>query len=321
MMVSSGWLLWMWTLLAPEPSLQGCSEPPFQEGEMVRFVVSALGLRGGEATAILRRARPPEPEETLSKALPNEDFWYLEGRAGITPPLSWFYRLDDTVQVWMFPRSMLPHRRELHINETSEVAFQRILFDHRNATSYFYRDRTHWSGNPKYIRVTDRQSFLVPQAFDSASVFLYLRCVDVEPGDRLKLFVTENDKNRMVRIWVKGLETVDSIFGRIEAIRSEITVYPKGKLVKGRPFVGWISNDHRKAPLKFVVDMKYARLKGELAGYRRHFTAPIQGQLDPSNLVGIGDPVPKASKAESSTSPEPPSRRSQLPRAAKKENR
>lgn len=274
-------LLWIWSLLSPSPPLQGCIEAPFLEGEMARFEVSTFGVVGGEGTAILRKSRPPQPEQRLSYDRPGE-LWHVKGRGRIAAPVSWFYKLDDILQVWMFPTSLLPHRRELHIDESSEKALRRVLFDHRTGAAHFHRNRTFFRSNSKREGVTERESLLAPNSFDVISLFFYLRCVDVGPGDEIKGFVYENDKNRWVHIRVVGIEPLDTIFGRIEAVQAEIVVYPEGKLVKGRPFKGWISNDEKRVPLKFVVDLRYANLKGRLKGYRRHFEAPIVGELDPS---------------------------------------
>lgn len=282
-MISTGWLVALWlSIVSPDPPLQKCHQPPFQEGEMVRFEVSAFGIKGGEGTAILTKSRPPRPEAALSAALPDRDLWHIKGRGVISAPISWFYKLDDTLQTWLLPDSLLPHRRELRIKESSERAFRRILFDHGKNTAHFYRDRTFYRGNPAREKVTERTSYLFPQTFDAIALFKYLRCVRVQPGDALRLTVFEDEKNRAVLIQVIGFETLSTIFGEIEAIRADITVLPEGKLVKGRPFRGWVSRDSRRVPLKFVVDLRYAGLKGELRGYRRHFSAPIQGELDPS---------------------------------------
>ena len=275
--------LWFaWTLLHPSPALQTCVNPPFQEGEMTRFEVSTFGVVAGEGTAILRKAHAPRPEYELSAGPPQGKVWHVKGRGLIAPPASWFYKLDDILETWMFPDTFLPHRRELWIDESSERALRRVIFDHGAGSAHFYRDRTYYRSNPDRVKVTERESFLYPQSFDVISLFQYLRCVSVTPGDRIKVFVFENGKNRFVGIRVVGTEPLDTIFGTIDTVHAEITVYPEGKLVKGRPFKGWISNDERRVPIKFVVDLRYAHLKGELKGYRRNFKAPIVGELDPS---------------------------------------
>ena len=274
-------LLWVWSLLSPAPPLQTCVRPPFLEGEMTRFEVSTFGVVAGEATAILRKNRPPQPEKELSYDRPGE-LWHVRGHGRITAPVSWFYKLDDILQTWIFPGSLLPHRRELHIDESSEKALRRVLFDHGAATAHFHRNRTFYRRNAKREGIKEKESPLAPESFDVISLFFYLRCVDVKPGDDVKVFVYEDGDNHWVRIRVVGIEPLNTIFGTIDAVHAEIVVYPEGKLVKGRPFKGWISNDEKRVPLKFVVDLRYANLKGELKGYRRDFEAPIVGKLDPS---------------------------------------
>lgn len=271
---------------APRPRAT-CESPPFEEGEMARFVARVGTLKVGEGTAILRKAEAPSDEMPPAGDLPDREMWQLEGRAISTPPVSFFYKVDDSIKVWMQQQdSLLPHRQEIRIDETNERADIRVIYDHAAGIAHFWRDRTFYRRNPHREKVTVREHELIPESFEPISLLFYLRCIDATEGSELELPVHESGKNRTVRVVVEEIETIKTPLGEKEAIRARIEVSFEGRLENKRPFKAWVTNDERRIPLRFVADLKFANLKGVLVAYRRHFGAEIEGELDPHFVDG-----------------------------------
>lgn len=282
-------LLFVWvtgTWAEPRTLSEVCENPPFEEGEMAHFVAIIGFLKVGEGTGILRKARVPTSEVELAGELSEEEIWHIAGRIISTGLVSLFYKVDDSIEVWMRKGSLLPHRQELRVDETNERGTRRIIYDHVAGIAHFWRDRTHYRRNRDREKVTIREDVLIPGSFDPLSLFFYLRCVEASEGDELEIPLHENGKNRTVKVYVEKIETIDTPLGKKEALRARIEVFFEGKLANKRPFKAWVSNDERRIPLRFVADLKFANLKGVVVGYRRNVGAAIEGSLDPAFVDG-----------------------------------
>jgi Protein of unknown function (DUF3108) len=261
-----------------------CGNPPFEEGEMARFVAKIGPLQVGEGTARLRRAEASTPEVSLIDRFSNREMWHFESRVIATKPVSLFYRVNDSIKVWMRSGSFLPHRQEIRIDESNERATRGVLYDHVGGVAHFWRDRTYYRKERDKEKVTVREDVLVPGSFDPVSLLMRLRCVEADIGDVLEIPVHENGKNQTVEIHVEKIEAIKTPLGRKEAIRAQIKLFFEGKLANKRPFIVWVSNDERRIPLKAVADLPFANLKGVIVGYRASSEAEIEGELDPSFL-------------------------------------
>ncbi len=329
-------------LAEPRKISELCQAPPFEEGEMARFVARIGFLKVGEGTGILRKVTAPTPELQLAGELPEQEMWQVGGRIISTKPVSFFYKVDDSIAVWMQQESLLPHRQELRVDETNERGVRRIIYDHDGGIAHFWRDRTFYRRNKKREKVTIREDKLVPGSFEPLSLFFYLRCVEASEGDEFEIPLLENGKNRTVKIYVEKIEKIDTPLGEKEALRARIEVYFEGKLANERPFKAWVSNDERRIPLRFVADLKFANLKGVLVGYRRNFAAAVEGSLDPDFVAGpspkplvaegvFADPAPpisdsaqqpsQASKGDGALHQGPPTRREEAPTLPRTESR
>lgn len=254
-----------------------CLEAPFAVGEEARFAVFFGALKVGEVKGTLGLKAAPPPEIALTASAPSGDLWHFSGRAQSSKLISMFYRVDDRLQTWMNRETLLPHRQEMIVQETNERGTRRVLYDHPAGVAHFLRDRTFYRGKDPSVRI--REDALLPNAFDTVSLFFHLRCFEAEVGELLVVPVHENGKNREVKIKVVRKGVIKTPLGKRDAIEVRVRIFFEGKLSTKQAFRVWVSNDEHKVPLRFVADFAFANLKGILVGYRPHREGKVEGVL------------------------------------------
>ncbi|MEM8932073.1 MAG: DUF3108 domain-containing protein [Acidobacteriota bacterium] len=269
-----------------------CGSSSFAAGEMVRFTVRWGLMPVGEGTARLRLAAAP------SVALPalvdpwSHPRWFVEGRGVSVRLAAKIVPVDDRLRSWVHPRSFAPHHRELDIDHRREIVQRRETFDPEAGVVWFWRNRERYDRRRDKEGLTIRSPPLFWSAHDPVSLFLHLRCRGAGVGESFELVVHEYGKDLRVLVHVDRVEPLETIFGTTMALRASVRAFFLDEEKTRRPFRFWVSRDRHRIPLRFELDLPFADLHGQLAGYRRHETAAIVGALDPSFL----DPAPSSER-------------------------
>lgn len=232
-----------------DPSQLSCPEA-FEVGERAVYELWFGPLKAGEMTL-----------EIVEPA--GDGVRRFRGRVVSSRLVNVFYRVDDRAESWVQRGSFLPLRLELEVDESGERGRRRVRYDHDAGVAQYHRHRTyHRKRGPSTI---EREDPLPVGARDAVSLFFYLRCLDLEPGDTLEVPVHENGKNRQVRVRVGEAEMVATGLGRRRALPLEVGLLLEGsKLAAKRDLRLWLDADDRRLPLRFSADLAFGNLSGVL---------------------------------------------------------
>ena len=244
-----------------------CQNPPFVDGEKIRYEIRYGFLRGGDIT--LEIVEGP----TASKRQP----WSIEGRAISSKLVSVFYRVDDTIRGWIEPREFVPSRLEMQVEESGERGTRTVIYDHEEKVAHYRRNRTfHRKRGPSLL---ERQDDLVPQSQDALSILYFLRCLAFEPGVEQRIPLHENGKNRVARVTVGSPEEVETTLGKRLGVPLEVHVTVEGKLANQRAIRVWLEPGPRRLPVRVEADLKFGKLQALLAGYRESPKGRAEGEV------------------------------------------
>lgn len=95
-----------------------------------------------------------------------------------------------------------------------------------------------------------------PTPLDYASAILQIRGWDLSKGSRHSLFISSSGKFYLIEMETKGIESLSTQFGRIEAFRVEpVSAFPQSKIFReGGKMAIWVSSDPRRIPLRLDVN-------------------------------------------------------------------
>lgn len=108
-----------------------------------------------------------------------------------------------------------------------------------------------------------------PTALDYASAILQIRGWDLSEGSRHSLFISSSGKFYLIEMETKGIESIHTKFGRIEAFRVEpVSAFPQSKIFReGGKMAIWVSNDPRRIPLRLDVNTSIGTASMRLEEY------------------------------------------------------
>jgi len=99
---------------------------------------------------------------------------------------------------------------------------------------------------------------------DLLSAIYYTRLQDLKIGGKVAMTVSDNGTVKKIEVKVDRQEIVDSLMGKLPALRTEASSVFGGLLQKGGMLVIWISNDERKLPLRFEARVKLGKVVGTI---------------------------------------------------------
>lgn len=241
---------------------------PFEPGEVALYEIRYGLLKGGEITLEVQDG----PGERGDKP------WHLVGRAVSSKLVSVFYRVDDTIEGWVTPRTFLPQRLEMRVEESGERGTRQVIYDRQAGVAHYTRHRVfHKKHGPSSL---DRQDDLHAEAQDALSFLYFLRCLELSPGAEVSIPLHENGKNRLARVTVGPPERTASSLGWLLATPLEVEVTVEGKLANKRALRVWLGQDPRRLPVRFEADLKFGKLKGLLAAQRTTAEGEVKGQIE-----------------------------------------
>jgi hypothetical protein len=221
-------------LLARFSLCQERASPPAFLGEKLRYVMTILGIVGGELILTA--------EETKWEGRPAYRF---ELSALSNDFLSKFFLVRDDLVSWVDPKTFRSLRFEKHSVEGKRVRDELTEFDYERGTA----------------RIDGETKPLFDATLDTLSSVYYLRTLDLDKTKPLELAVFSR-QSYLLRVDVQAKERISTPAGSFDTIRVE----PKseGANLLGKNLVLWLTDDERKVPVQLKSKLKVGTLIGKL---------------------------------------------------------
>ncbi len=221
------------------PGQERTAPPPPFVGEKLRYVMTILGIVGGELILT--------SEETQWNGRPAYRF---ELSALSNDFLSKFFLVRDDMVSWVDPRTFRSLRFEKHTVEGRRVRDELTEFDYERGVA----------------RVDGVAKPLLDANLDTLSSVYYLRTLDLDKEKPVELAVFSSQSN-LLRVEVQARERITTPAGTFDTIRVE----PKseGTTLLGKNLVLWLTDDQRKIPVQIKSKLKVGTLMGRLKEIER----------------------------------------------------
>jgi hypothetical protein len=226
-------------LLTVEPLLpQAKPDPPFL-GERLRYVMTILGIVGGELTL------------TAEETLWNGHAAYKFSLSALSNDfLSKLFLVRDYMVSWVEPNGFRALRFEKHTVEGKRVRDELTEFEYERGLA----------------KVDGVAHNLSDSTLDPLSSVYYLRTLELDKEKPIDLAVFSQESHSL-RVEIQAREKIVTPAGSFDTIRVE----PKseGAHLLGKNLVLWLTDDERKLPVQIKSKLKVGTLIGKLKAIER----------------------------------------------------
>ena len=245
---------------------------PFGVGEKITYALRYGPIEGGLTTLEVKDIEMLEGQPAI----------HYHGTAISSKMLNLFYKVNNTVDVWVGLSDHMPLRQEVKVSESKRHGRRVVRFNQKTkkADYYEYVNRVK-KGEKTYKRVIDL--YKNPQDVVS-SLYFYrftptLRSLNFPVYDRFGHWYN--------RFKFDGFETIRTPAGRFDAMRIKMRPKTTKSLKVWGDVTGWFSTDESKLLLKFKAKIKVGSITGELKEYRpgKKINAPLPLLKTPKNVV------------------------------------
>ncbi len=187
---------------------------------------------------------------------------YVKGVGRSTGTVRALFKVDDLYESYISLDTGLPSFYVRNVKEGGYSQHLQAKFNHKTQ-SLILTDKKNPSNRPRQIQT--------PKGIqDMLSAFYHLRGLDsleLRPGRTIKMNVWIDDNLFPFRLRVDKVETLQTKFGKISAIRITPMVM-SGRVFKAREGVTmWVSNDKNHVPLLLQAELAVGSLKASLENY------------------------------------------------------
>jgi len=225
---------------APVSEESGLDDLPFKVGEQLNYQVFLPSIPGAVATATFQvRGR--------SKYFDHDGLLFTVN-AQTTNALQKLYAASDTISSYVDPKSLLPFRTELTLNEGRNRFVSKLTINQDYGTA-----------------TTDQGGRIeIPiGTHDYLSYFYVVRTFNLTPPKRNAISILVNNNPKTLFITALNRENVQIGSQTIPAIQISLTTDdPQGDKFQLR---GWISDDRRRLPLRLTAVTELGPIRADLA--------------------------------------------------------
>lgn len=221
------------------------SKRPFPAGERLHFDIMMFGQLSGETILAVGE----DEKRNGRTVIPMGGF--LRG----SPFLNKFYPIENSLHVWLDPRTYQPQLSEFSVNENHK----KMTY----TTRYNQKARRVSSLRIKKNRKMRRQHKAVAPVYEPLGCIYAIRAMKLTVGDEFNYYLFDGRKERLVNVKVLGEEDVSVPAGLYRAKKIAISTKITGGFVteamlKLKPRRGtiWIANDEARTPLKMIAETK-----------------------------------------------------------------
>jgi hypothetical protein len=108
---------------------------------------------------------------------------------------------------------------------------------------------------------------LPPCVQDLVSIVYHARLHPLRVGEKYPMVICESGKARKFNIFVRRKEMVNTSVGQVSALLIEGETLPGVLFKEGGRFSVWATDDERKIPLRYEINVKLGRVFGDLLKY------------------------------------------------------
>jgi hypothetical protein len=218
----------------------GLDDLPFKVGEQLNYQVFLPSIPGAVATATFQvRGR--------SKYFDHDGLLFTVN-AQTTNALQKLFAASDTISSYVNPKSLLPFRTELTLNEGRHRFVSKLTINQDYGTA-----------------TTDQGGRIeIPiGTHDYLSYFYVVRTFNLTPPKRNAISILVNNNPKTLFITALNRENVQIGSQTIPAIQISLTTDdPQGDKFQLR---GWISDDRRRLPLRLTAVTELGPIRADLA--------------------------------------------------------
>jgi len=221
------------------PTLRG---NPLQTGEELTFNLSYGIVKAGVSKMFISGVEDVHGHTTYA----------LKSRTRTSNFFDPFYTVRDTINSWIDTTSLATIRFTKSLNEGS-----------------YHKDYAVWFDYDKMQAYSNEDTFSIETKMqDVLSQFYYIRSLDLQVGDTLRMSSFDNDKVSPFLLRVKRTETISVPAGKFDCFvvqpftESDFLFKYQGRLQI------WISRDQRRIPVKMKSQATFGALKLILREYR-----------------------------------------------------
>jgi hypothetical protein len=225
---------------APVNEENGLDDLPFKVGEQLNYQVFLPSIPGAVATATFQvRAH--------SKYFDHDGLLFTVN-AQTTNALQKLFAASDTISSYVDPKSLLPFRTELTLNEGRRRIVSKLTINQDYGTAI--------SDNGERIEIPIG-------THDYLSYFYVVRTFNLTPPKRNAISILVNNNPKTLFITALKRENVQIGLQTIPAIQISLTTDdPQGDKFQLR---GWISDDRRRLPLRLTAVTELGAIRADLA--------------------------------------------------------
>lgn len=233
-------------------SIVAQQESAFGDGEWFKFKMSYSGfLKAGNATLTVKDSK-----------LNDKEVYHVVGKGWTTGMIKWFFKVKDRYESYFDKETIMPYKFVRNIDEGGHTKDIEIDFDQLNQKAHI-NNKKH-----KTKKVIDTK----PNIQDMVSTYYYLRnkinINTLEIGDEFKIDMFFDEENYGFKLQYLGIETIDTDFGDIEALKFRPYVMAGRVFKEEESLTLWVSKDKNKVPLRIKADLAVGSLRADLEAYK-----------------------------------------------------
>lgn len=233
-------------------------EVPFKDGEELFYHVSYRA-------ALVPNTVVAEVK-TITKAVDGEHGpeYHVLGNAQIMSFFRWFFDMNDTYEVWLDQKTLLPHRFANDLKEGRYLFKSWYTYDWDKMSVRTVSSRQKWDED----RIVDIP--LTRESMDPLSMFYNMRSEDIGAYEKdvdIPLQLVFAKKIRNINFRFLGRETLNlKKVGKYKALKfsCELVNDDGQSFEDGTEFYVWISDDENKIPLYLESPVKVGSVKATI---------------------------------------------------------
>lgn len=228
-------------------SLAGAVELPanhaIQVGERLTFEISWLNILAG--TAVM--------EVAGGKGTGQQRQATLVTTARSRPAITKFFPVDNRVESEFDLRSLLPQHMTFRRREGKKKEDIEYVFHHREGTVTATR-----GGTTETLPIQAGTQDLI------SCLYFVRSALPMKPGVRSTLNIHHDKKNRTVEVRVEEIETVEGVWGKVEAARVMVIMPFQGLFLNKGNIQVWFTTDDRRIPVRMKAKVVIGSIVADL---------------------------------------------------------
>ena len=217
---------------------------PYQFGEKLMFNVKYFNVTAGKASLHVVGITRLGPYKTIR----------IQSRTKTVNVFNKIYSVNDLIETFLHPTRLEPYLYRVKLREGNYKRDKTITFDHKDDTAIYLKNVEH----PVIVDVPN-------QVQDPLSALYYLRTKPLSVGKSVFMKVFDDKKLYDMEVQVLKKETIKTFFGNVETLMVKPMLQSEGIFKRTGDIYVWLSNDHRRIPLKMKSDIKIGSINADIS--------------------------------------------------------